>query len=434
MHVAIIGSGAREHALLYKICQSPLVHKVSVLPGNPGMLHPNIFSTEKEVVLDSSSPLEYLKGCGTTDLLIVGPEAPLVDGWADESRALGIPTLGPGNMGAQLEGSKSFAKSFLQRHNIPTAAFEIFMDASAAKTYIAKAKRPLVLKADGLAAGKGVFVCKTTAEALEAVERIMVQKEFGTAGNTLIIEETLVGPEISFHFLCDGTSWFALPTAQDHKRLLDKDQGPNTGGMGAYSPTPLVTDALYTRIIEEVVKPTVKGLNRDSIPFRGVLFVGLMIQDGMPYVLEYNVRFGDPETTVILPRIKADVVPLLLSCANGTMTQLDTTPYDDLHPAALGVVLAAKGYPFAPEKGACIHIAKPTTHLFSAGVAEVNDKLVVSGGRVFCSVGVASTLAQASIEAHQQISDVTFEGMQYRRDIGHQVLGDHTQGDQVPHK
>jgi len=426
MKVLVVGSGAREHAMASRIAQSAGVTHVLCAPGNGGTasIAENVAVAAEDV--PGIVKLAQERGVG---FVVVGPEAPLVAGLVDALEAAGIEAFGPKKVAAQLEGSKAFSKAFMERHGVPTARAATFTDADAAIAYARAHGKPLVVKADGLAAGKGVVVAGSVEETIEAIERVMRAREFGAAGDRVLLEEILVGEEVSFHVLIDGEHSVALAAAQDHKRLCDGDEGPNTGGMGAYSPPPVVTAEVERKILERVVAPTVAGLRKDGIPFRGVLFVGLMIDGGEPYVLEYNTRFGDPETEVLLARFDGDLLALLRACAQG---KLDTVSLRWKAPCALCVVLAAGGYPGNYEKGREIQgldeAAKvPNVQVLHAGTRlerdPTGDKVSTSGGRVLAVTAQGSDIDSTAARAYEAVAKIAFEGMQYRRDIGHHARG-----------
>jgi phosphoribosylamine--glycine ligase len=416
MNVLVIGSGAREHALAWKLAKSPSVRKLYCLPGNAGTA---------EVAENLPGSVDDLAGIVRTaqerqiELVVVGPEDPLVRGLADLLREAGILTFGPDRIAAQLEGSKSFSKELMQEASVPTAAFRVFRDADEAEQYVRSAGRPLVVKADGLAAGKGVVVAKDADEAAAAIHNIMRERAFGAAGDIVVVEETLRGQEVSFHVVCDGTRYVALAPAQDHKRVGDGDAGPNTGGMGAYSPPPVVTPEVEQKILARVVEPTLKAMAARGTPFRGVLFVGLMIDAGEPHVLEYNVRFGDPETEVIMARWDGDVLPLLLGAARGDLSGVSTRW---AYPSALCVVMASGGYPGSYEKGRTItgldQVGEDAA-VFHAGTQRKDGQVVTAGGRVLAVTAVGSDIDDAAAKAYAAVERIGFEGAHYRRDIGH---------------
>ncbi|MBN8610640.1 MAG: phosphoribosylamine--glycine ligase [Deltaproteobacteria bacterium] len=420
--VLVVGSGAREHALAWKLAQSPSVHEVIVAPGNAGIA--GIARCVATAADDVRGIVALARG-EQVSLVVVGPEAPLVVGLVDALNEAGIAAFGPSREAARLEGSKAFAKEIMREANVPTAGFAVFDDADAAEAYVREANRPLVVKADGLCAGKGVVVAKDTDEALEAVRVMMRERIHGEAGARVVIEECLLGPEVSYHVVCDGTRYVPLAAAQDHKRLRDGDQGPNTGGMGAYSPPPVVTATIERAILSRVVEPVLATMTARGTPFRGALFVGIMIVDGAPAVLEFNVRFGDPETEVLMARWKGDVLPLFEASARGDLTGV--MPSWEA-PHALAVVLAAEGYPTAPTKGARIHGLDaiedaPGVVAFHAGTRERGGAIEVAGGRVLAITAVGSSLDEAASRAYAACDRVHFEGMQLRRDIGWQARG-----------
>ena len=424
MKVLVIGGGGREHALAWKLKQSEGVSQVFVAPGNAGTardpdLH-NLPLTDKVALREWVT----VNGIGLT---VVGPEAPLAAGVVDEFRAHGLAIFGPTKAAAQLESSKAFSKAFMERHSIPTAKYRTFTDPAAAHAYVVAEGAPIVIKADGLAAGKGVVVAMTAAEAHEAIDFMLLDNSLGVAHNEggarVVIEEFLEGEEASFIVLCDGENALALATSQDHKRLLDADQGPNTGGMGAYSPAPVVTPAVHERAMNEVILPTLRGMKADGIPYTGFLYAGLMITpDERVKTLEFNCRMGDPETQPILMRLQSNLAQVLLAATRGEIDQVDLA-WDPR--VALGVVLAAEGYPLNPRKGDPItglQADAPDCMVFHAGTALVGDEVQVTGGRVLCVTALATTLAQARERAYQAIGAIQFDGMQYRRDIGYRAL------------
>jgi phosphoribosylamine---glycine ligase len=418
MRVMVVGSGGREHALAARIARSPLTEAVFCAPGNGGTA-----SIARNLPVDPEDVAAVVKlAVGhAIEFVVVGPEAPLVAGLVDALEAAGILTFGPRAAGARLEGSKTWSKRFMHRHGIPTAAFEIFSDPDVARAFVQERGVPWVVKADGLAAGKGVIVAGDVAETLDALERIMRRREFGAAGAEVVLEQRLRGQEVSYHVLIDGRRFLPLAAAQDHKRLLAGDRGPNTGGMGAYSPPPIVTPALERQIIERVVEPSVRGLSADGIEFRGVLFVGLMIDDGRVDVLEYNVRFGDPECEVLMARFGGDVLPLLLATARGELN--DSQARWDT-PSAMSVVIAAPGYPGSVRKdlpigGLSRAAAVPGVEVLHAGTELAADGVRSSGGRVLCVTGAGEDLDQVAARVYEAVGCIELEGMQYRDDIGH---------------
>ena len=423
MKVLVIGNGGREHALAWKAAQSPLVEHVFVAPGNPGTAAENKISNVEIGPCD----LDKLVAFATTekiDLTIVGPEAPLVIGVVDAFRAAGLKIFGPTKNAAQLEGSKSFTKDFLARHNIPTAHYAVFTDTDQALAYLDKVGAPIVVKADGLAAGKGVIVAMTIEEARHAVTDMLSDNKFGNAGSRVVIEEFLTGEEASFIVMVDGDNVVPMATSQDHKRVGDGDQGPNTGGMGAYSPAPVVTDEVYAKVMEQVILPTVNGMKAEGNPYTGFLYAGLMIDaNGDPKVIEYNCRFGDPETQPIMLRMKSDLADLCLKGAEGRLKG-ETAVYDER--AAVGVVLAAKNYPGTPQKGDVISgLDCPqdlSSKIFQAGTAPKDGKIVTSGGRVLCATALGATVREAQAKAYELASKISWDGMFYRHDIAYRAV------------
>ncbi|WP_038777211.1 phosphoribosylamine--glycine ligase [Burkholderia pseudomallei] len=420
MKLLVVGSGGREHALAWKLAQSPRVQLVYVAPGNGGTAQDERLKNVDLSSLDDLADFAESEGVAFT---LVGPEAPLAAGIVNHFRARGLKIFGPTKEAAQLESSKDFAKAFMKRHGIPTADYETFTDAAAAHAYVDSKGAPIVVKADGLAAGKGVVVAMTLEEAHAAVDMMLSGNKLGDAGARVVIEAFLDGEEASFIVMVDGKHALALASSQDHKRLLDEDRGPNTGGMGAYSPAPIVTPQLHARVMREIIMPTVRGMEKDGIRFTGFLYAGLMIdRDGNPRTLEFNCRMGDPETQPIMARLKSDFSKVVEQAIAGT---LDTVELDWDRRTALGVVLAAHGYPDAPRKGDRINgIPAETAHAvtFHAGTTFDGDKLVTSGGRVLCVVGLADSVRGAQQAAYETINQINFEGMQYRRDIGYRAL------------
>ena len=419
MKVLVIGSGGREHAIAWRLAHSPRVQKVFVAPGNGG--------TAREAGLENVaiSGIEALADFARAEnihLTVVGPEAPLADGIVDLFRSKGLRIFGPTRACARLESSKQFAKEFMIRHRIPTAAFAAFEEADAAHDYVEAQGAPIVVKADGLAAGKGVIVAMSADEAHRAIDQILIERTMGTAGNRVVIEEFLDGEEASFIVLADGEHVLPLATSQDHKRLKDGDEGPNTGGMGAYSPAPVVTPELHARVIREVIQPVLSGMAEEGHPYGGFLYAGLMIDgSGNPRVLEFNCRLGDPETQPILLRLKSDLFELIERAVDGKLDR--TTAEWDRRPA-LGVVLAAAGYPDAPKKDDVITgLPKATEEcrVFHAGTALKDGSIVTSGGRVLCVTALGDNIKMAQRHAYEVVNGIRFDGMQYRRDIGHRA-------------
>ncbi len=423
MKVLIIGSGGREHALAWKAAQSPAVTHIYVAPGNAGTaLEPKIENVN--IGVEAIDELITFAKESQIDLTIVGPEAPLVIGVVDAFEAEGLRCFGPKQGAAQLEGSKSFTKDFLARHNIPTADYANFEDVDAALAYLKQKGAPIVIKADGLAAGKGVIVAMTQVEAEAAVKDMLAGNAFGSAGHRVVIEEFLEGEEASFIVMVDGKNILPMATSQDHKRIGEGDTGPNTGGMGAYSPAPVVTDSVYQRIMNEVIEPTVEGMAKEGNPYTGFLYAGLMItEDGTPKVIEYNCRFGDPETQPIMMRLNSDLVELCNIALDGRLDQAQAQW--DSRPA-LGVVLAAKGYPGDYPKGDVIHgltgADSADAKVFHAGTANQNSDVVTSGGRVLCATALGSSVAEAQSKAYELVQKIDWDGMQYRKDIGYRAV------------
>ncbi len=420
MRVVVVGSGGREHALGWAIRRSPLVREVVGLPGNPGW--EGLGSTWTDLnVSDTEAVVARCVDEGI-DLVVIGPEAPLVAGLADALRAAGIRAFGPGAAGAALEGSKAFSKEFMRRHGIRTAAFEVFDSLAPALDYVRREGAPIVVKADGLAAGKGVVVAATLAEAEAALQDMLGDGALGAAGRRVVIEALLPGEEVSVLALCDGCSIVALAPSQDHKRIFDDDRGPNTGGMGAYVPTTLVDDALAARIYDEVLAPSLAGLQADGIDFRGVLYCGLMIQDGTPWVLEYNVRFGDPECQPLMVHVEDDIVQWLLATADGRLGE--QPPLGWRTGSTVCVVMAAAGYPGTPRRGDVIAALadwrdSEDVMVFQAGTARALDgSLVTAGGRVLGVTAHGPDLSAARQRAYAAVEQLAWDGVQVRRDIG----------------
>ena len=422
MKVMVIGGGGREHALAWKLAQSPRVSEVLVAPGNPGTAaEPKCRNVV--VAADDVPGLVAIARAEDVALTIVGPEQPLVIGVVDAFAAAGLRCFGPRQAAAQLEGSKAFTKRFLERHHIPTAAYGVFTRANFDAAWVRAQRAPLVVKADGLAAGKGVIICATQEEAVTSVEE-MFAGAFGAAGDTVVVEQFLEGEEASFIVMVDGEHVLPLATSQDHKRVGDGDTGPNTGGMGAYSPAPVVTPAVHARAMNEVIMPTVRGLAAEGTPYIGFLYAGLMVaDDGTPNVLEFNCRFGDPETQPVLSRLQSDLVEL---CEAGLDGKLDQVTCDWDPRPAVGVVLAAAGYPENPRKGDAITgldaAAKLPGKVFHAGTALQGETLVTSGGRVMCAVGLGPTVREAQQAAYALVDVVDYAGKLVRRDIGYRAI------------
>jgi phosphoribosylamine---glycine ligase len=417
--VLLIGSGGREHALAWKLAQSPLMTKLYAAPGNPGI------AEEAELVAlaveDHAAVIAFCRD-KAIDFIVVGPEAPLVAGLADDLRDAGFVVFGPSKAAAQLEGSKGFTKDICARYNIPTGAYQRFTAAEPAKAYIREQGAPIVVKADGLAAGKGVTVAMTLDEALFAVDDCFAGA-FGAAGAEVVVEAYLDGEEASFFCLSDGKTALALATAQDHKRVGDGDTGPNTGGMGAYSPAPVMTPDMVERTMKDIIQPTISGMADSGMPFTGVFFAGLMITDKGPELIEYNVRFGDPETQVLMMRLKSDLLPILYAASTGTLDQVSADWHDE---AALTVVMASKGYPGAYDKATPIAALPQDTDgakVFHAGTALQDGKLVATGGRVLNLTGLGTTVADAQARAYALVDAVEWDNGFCRRDIGWRAIG-----------
>ena len=429
MKVLVVGGGGREHALAWKLSQSERIQKVYVAPGNGGTARDaNLF----DVPITDVKALREWAQQEKIDLTVVGPEAPLAAGIVDEFRAHGMKIFGPTKAAAQLESSKAFSKAFMHRHGIPTALYETFTDAALAHAYVDKMGAPIVVKADGLAAGKGVVVAMTAAQAHEAIDFMLLDNSLGVVHNAgadgaavprVVIEEFLQGEEASFIVMCDGKNVVALATSQDHKRLLDHDEGPNTGGMGAYSPAPVVTAQVHARAMREVIMPTIKGMEKDGIPYTGFLYAGLMIDEkGQPKTLEFNCRMGDPETQPIMMRLKSDLVEVMLAA---TSEKLDAVELEWDRRTALGVVMAAAGYPMNPRKGDVITGLpkdEQDAMVFHAGTTAKDGQTLSSGGRVLCVTVMADSVKQAQQKAYEMAKGIHFEGQQYRRDIGFKAI------------
>jgi phosphoribosylamine---glycine ligase len=421
MKVLLIGSGGREHALAWALASSPLMTKLYCAPGNAG-----IADVAECIALDVSRHADVIAFCKTqgVNFVVVGPEGPLVAGLVDDLTSAGIKAFGPSRNAAQLEGSKGFTKDLCAAFNIPTAAYGRFKSAAPAKAYLQAVNQlPIVIKADGLAAGKGVIIAETLAEAQAAIDACF-DGAFGAAGSEVVIEEFMRGEEASFFALCDGVNVVPLATAQDHKRVGDGDVGPNTGGMGAYSPAPVMTATMVQRTMDEIIKPTVVGMAKRGMPFKGVLFAGLMITDTGPKLIEYNARFGDPETQVLMMRLKSDLLTALIAAADGALKAFDLRWKDDV---ALTVVMAANGYPGAYAKGSEIRglvdaAALPGIEIFHAGTARADGKLLATGGRVLNVTATGKTVAEAQARAYAAIAKIDWPGGFCRRDIGWRAI------------
>lgn len=422
MKVLVVGSGGREHALCWSISASPLCDELFCAPGNAGIAGT---ATCVDISVDDIAGLTGFARDNAIDFVVVGPEGPLVAGLADRLREAGIKVFGPSAAAAELEGSKGFSKDICQKYGIPTAAYGRFTDADSARAYIRQQGAPIVVKADGLAAGKGVTVAMTLDEALSAIDSIMVDQSFGNAGAEVVIEEFMEGEEASFFALVDGDNALPLVAAQDHKRVGDGDVGPNTGGMGAYSPAPVVDDAMTDRIMKEIVLPTVEAMKAEGCPYSGVLFVGLMINEEGPRVIEYNVRFGDPECQVLMMRLMSDILPALLATADGVLDDFALQWYED---TAMVVVMAAEGYPGSYSKGTAIRGLKDATEgdqdrmIFHAGTAVENGQVVAVGGRVLGVAGMGPTIEDARSKAYATVDRIDWPEGFCRRDIGWRAL------------
>lgn len=423
MKILLVGSGGREHALAWKLKQSPAAPEILAAPGNPGM---GALARLSPVPIDDVAELAALAVREGVDLVVVGPEAPLAAGLADRLGQVGVPVFGPTALAARLESSKAFAKDFCARHAIPTAAYRVFEDAIHAKAYLGEREPPFVIKADGLAAGKGVVIAETRREADEAIDHILFLRKFGSAGQRIVIEDFLPGEEASLFFLCDGARSVFLGAAQDHKRAYDGDKGPNTGGMGAYSPAPIVTDAVVERCASTIVAPTLAGMAAEGAPFRGVLFVGVMIAADGPKLIEYNVRFGDPECQTLLRRFEGDLTDLLLAAARGDLAQ--AAPFALSPKAAATIVLAAQGYPDTPLTGSIIRGVPDAARMegveiFHAGTRRDEDGMLrAAGGRVLNVTALGDDLAQALARAYAAVDAIDWPGGFCRRDIGWRAL------------
>jgi phosphoribosylamine--glycine ligase len=426
MKVLVIGSGGREHALAWRLAQSPKVQLVYVAPGNGGTARDRRLRNVPITDLAALADFAVAEGIALT---VVGPEAPLAAGAVDLFRMRGLRVFGPTQAAAQLESSKDFAKAFMQRRGIPTAQYRTFTNVAEARAYVDQRGAPIVVKADGLAAGKGVVVAQTVAEAKAAIDAMLIDNRLGASGARVVIEDFLDGEEASFIVMCDGKHALALATSQDHKRLGDADTGPNTGGMGAYSPAPIVTPQLHARVMREIIAPVLAGMAAEGTPYTGFLYAGLMIdRNGNPKTLEFNCRMGDPETQPILMRMKSDFVPLLEAAIDG---KLNTVSVDWDRRTALGVVIAAHGYPDAPRKGDLIESLPQDgddSVVFHAGTTLENGKLLTAGGRVLCVTALGDTVRAAQKRAYEAVAQVKFAGAQYRKDIGFRALKPRTLG------
>ena len=424
MKILIVGSGGREHALGWKLAQSPLVSEVIAAPGNPGLAE---IGRCVPIKVDATGELAALAAREQVGLVVIGPEVAAAAGLADALKTLGVPCFGPNKAAAELEASKAFMKDFCKRHSVPTAEYKVFDDAIHAKAYLGGREPPFVIKADGLAAGKGVIIAETRREADEAIDQVLFLRKFGTAGQRIVIEDFLPGEEASFFALCDGETAVPLIAAQDHKRAYDGDKGPNTGGMGAYSPAPIFTDAVREQTMEQIILPTLRGMKAEGRPFVGVLFAGLMITPAGPKLIEFNVRFGDPECQVLMRRLTSDLAPVLLAAAKGELANAPALEWDER--PAVTVVYAAQGYPDEPLKGSIIRGVKEANAVedvvvFHAGTREDPDgTLRADGGRVLSVTAIGADLHKAIASAYAGVDRINWPGGFCRRDIGWRALG-----------
>ena len=421
MNILLIGSGGREHALAWKLSQSKHTDKLYAVPGNPGIA--KFAECISGVSIEDNDAIVALAKEKNIGLVVIGPEVPLVNGVVDALTTAGIKAFGPTKDAAELEGSKVYAKVVMRRYKIPTARSEVFGDPSRAHVYVRQMRQPFAIKADGLAAGKGVILTKTADEAVEAIDLLMKEKAFGDAGNRVVIEEFMEGEEASVLAFTDGETIVAMPASQDHKRVNDGDEGLNTGGMGAYAPAPVITPELSERVMEEILKPTIEGMKKEGRPYKGCLYAGLMITAKGPKVVEFNARFGDPETQVVLPLLKSDLVEVMLACVDGKLAETKIEWADE---AAVSVVMASGGYPGDYEKGKIIagvdEAEKSGALVFHAGTAEKDGALVTAGGRVLNVVGVAKDISEAVKKSYAGVDKISFDGAHYRKDIAHRAL------------
>ena len=422
MNILVLGSGGREHALAWKIAQDPQVTQVFVAPGNAGTATEDKCKNVELDILNNPAIIAFAKD-NQVELIIVGPEAPLVNGVVNACREAGLKIWGPTQYAAQLEGSKAFAKDFLKKHQIPTAFYDVFTEVDSAKAYVTQHGAPIVIKADGLAAGKGVIVAMTNEEAFAAIDDMLAGNKFGDAGSRVVIEEFLAGEEASFICMIDGQNILPMATSQDHKRIFEGDQGPNTGGMGAYSPAPVVTPDVFDRVMKDIMRPTVDGMAKDGHVYTGFLYAGLMIDEqGQPRVIEFNCRFGDPETQPIMMRLKSSLVDLVQAGLEGQLPS--EAEWDERK--SIGIVLAAEGYPETVRKGDVISglgQSPEDTKIFHAGTDTTADgHIITAGGRVLCVTALGDTVLEAQINALEVCGQVTFAGMQYRSDIGYRAI------------
>lgn len=422
MNILVLGSGGREHALAWKIAQDAQVAQVFVAPGNAGTANESKCQNIQMDILDNAAIIDFAQK-NDIAFIVVGPEAPLVNGVVDACQAAGLKIWGPTQAAAQLEGSKAFAKHFLKRHNIPTAFYDVFTDVASAKAYVTEHGAPIVIKADGLAAGKGVIVAMSNQEAFDAIDDMLSSNKFGDAGSRVVIEQFLDGEEASFICMVDGQNILPMATSQDHKRIFEADQGPNTGGMGAYSPAPVVTAEVFERVMKEVMRPTVDGMAQDGHTYTGFLYAGLMIDaEGQPRVIEFNCRFGDPETQPIMMRLQGSLVDLVEAGIAGQLPA--EAAWDERK--TVGIVLAAEGYPETVRKGDVIRgldTQVEDAKVFHAGTASnANGEIITAGGRVLCVTAIGDSIAEAQAKALALCEKVTFDGVQYRKDIGYRAI------------
>lgn len=424
MNILLLGSGGREHTLAWKLAQSPLAEKIFVIPGNPGIAAVQKCECVKTVSMEDNQALLQFAQEQKIELVVVGPEVPLMNGVVDTFEKAGIKAFGPSKEAAQLEGSKVFAKTIMKKYGIPTASYEVFHDLEEAKIYVEKMKQPFAIKADGLAAGKGVILTQTADEAVDALDTIMGEKKFGAAGSQVVIEEFMQGEEASILAFTDGKTIFPMKSSQDHKRIFDGDKGENTGGMGTYAPAPVVTSEILKEVQEKILEPIIAAMNQEGKPYKGCLYAGLMITQNGPKVVEFNARFGDPETQVVLPLLKSDLVEIMLACCEGKLAE-KKIKWDDENASAC-VIMSSKGYPNAYEKNKVITGIEDAEKLgalvFHAGTKMSDGNLVTSGGRVLGVVGCAPSLRQAVNKAYEGVAKIHFDGAFYRHDIAHRAF------------
>lgn len=424
MNILLLGSGGREHTLAWKLAQSPLAEKIFVIPGNPGIAAVQKCECVKTVSMEDNQALLQFAQEQKIKLVVVGPEVPLMNGVVDTFEKAGIKAFGPSKEAAQLEGSKVFAKTIMKKYGIPTASYEVFHDLEEAKVYVEKMKQPFAIKADGLAAGKGVILTQTADEAVDALDTIMGEKKFGAAGSQVVIEEFMQGEEASILAFTDGKTIFPMKSSQDHKRIFDGDKGENTGGMGTYAPAPVVTPEILKEVQEKILEPIIAAMNQEGKPYKGCLYAGLMITQNGPKVVEFNARFGDPETQVVLPLLKSDLVEIMLACCEGKLAE-KKIEWDDENASAC-VIMSSKGYPNAYEKNKVITGIEDAEKLgalvFHAGTKMSDGNLVTSGGRVLGVVGCAPSLRQAVNKAYEGVAKIHFDGAFYRHDIAHRAF------------